>query len=776
MIEILRGRKANLRSHLGERAAQSGRALLIHPTDSVPVSWGGIRQLLAQARELLGQAAVEEVLDRHRVAASVVLHALEERLDEDEQAARRCLLARPHLHLSHTFLIQVPLGDAWADLLVDLLAGRGITLLVSDLHGLDRMSLSVLKNFYLRAGRSAPDLVLGFDPGEEEPQPDAEGLIWRLPRLIVQKTVFGFQSLADVDATDVGDVAGGEASAFEGVPSGTTGWELLDQDPEVEVWAELEANPSATPPELARRVASAQEAAFAAFDFTAALRLGLALLKRNSELAPAEKARVHGLIGLSAHNRQFQTQGNLRLAGFLARHFTAAYEAEARPLVRLAHLYRLAVTFGRRHKELNTALEWADRAVEAVAEAELSEDEKRHQEAWARNIRPYILMQLGRVQEAIDDGEAAFRLLEATTERLLGEKDTYRDVWRRELVLSQALIASNLASLGILRRDSEQIERWRRAARVVHQEFPELDRFEASNWVEFYIDLARPDLALIHALAGIDSARAYADGFLELRFTMAAAQLAYWLGRIDQSVELFQRARQLRHRFGATDEFEAVELPAARAELRYGRCERAQLLLEAVLDTEEQATPDRAEAHALLGLIAAERGAADEAESSVNRGIEDAVETGNQVALLRVALLAAATSHRLGRREEAIQAYRQALDIASAGDGEPGPAVSAGALVARAGLEDLGADGGAWLDEGLEFLDAALKEGEVWWVLKTLLTRLEEKNVTPQIRALLTRAAAQRDDCAAALERWGIRLEQLPGSDGQNARAKVLGG
>ena len=348
MIEIFTGPAEAVRAAVFERArGAAAPALLVDSQSSPDRSWNGLLGLLSQVAAAAGEERLLSRLARDGSAAGLLLDELAWPAADE----RRRQGFRAHLtsHLSHNWAVQKPLFDAWAEILAGLLEDTPGRLAVPDLGRLDWESLAVLKALYRRP--RTPELLLGYDPQPAAPEPDERGLLWTLPREYALDAFLGFRSLPRVTCREVPPARGAQTG------------ELLEtgrQDPpewdlESRAWRRL-ADSRPLSAEEVEQVVEAQRRAFHRFGFTSVLRLGLALFDRRAELSPRQTASVHARLALAAHNRQFHSAGNLRLAEVLDHHLRLALAAEDRPAVRSALFYRLAVTAGRRRGRVQIAL------------------------------------------------------------------------------------------------------------------------------------------------------------------------------------------------------------------------------------------------------------------------------------------------------------------------------------------------------------------------------------------------------------------------------------
>ncbi len=677
----------------------------------------------------------------------------------EQHPGRRLLAARPTSHLSHNFLVQAPLFQALANFVHELTNGQDLTLIVPDLACLDRESLGLLRTLYRRFPNTSPALIAGFDPRRSTPEPDANGLIWEHPADDVWKVALGFMALPETEVRDLDRRDAGPAEARE---AGQIAITPDDRALDSRAFAALRVLPQAVDPKLASLIIEAMRAAFAGFAFTTTLRLGLALFEREPALTPEQAADAHGLLALSAHNRQFRSGGNRRLAEFLRRHLEQAIEVETRPGHRSAIAYRLAVTHGRRMKNNETGLEWADQAIRESRSPRIERVDAANLEAWGRNIRAFMLTGMDRLEDAATECETTFHQLNAVLESGPDALSS-RDACLREVLFSRSLLADNLAAIAQMAGDPDRLETWKAIADKLTETVPELERYEARHWITLYRRKLRLDAAADKAQRGLDAARAGQDALREYRYTVELADLKYRLGDAGAALEGFEQADELRQRLEEPDFLKPVRSSAAAAAARAGEVDKAQDLVLRALDGLGSAAGDaRAQMLAFLGRLAARNHDKVEAESRINEAIALAVESGERDTLLAVAVAAGRASQHLGRTGDASAAYRQALKIAGTEvpGGTEGGAPAALELAAHLGLWETEVDDPCRENaiRCLSLLPEALADAETWWQLPRIVRMVSgchQRNIElPQTAELTTSLQSLR---AAGDQRQGAR-------------------
>jgi tetratricopeptide (TPR) repeat protein len=758
-VTVLRGSEAALISFTRSScAAPSGLPappLYFAPLPGPRRSFGAFRALLGQIRRLVPETAVEAVLRGHAPAATLLLPS---RLPD-----LNALRARPTSHMTHNFLLQHPAFEAYAALLADLAALRpGAPLLVPSQALLGWEDSAVLKAVYRRFADRAPNLVFGFDPGFRHSM-SAGGIVWTMTTYRSLSFALDIQALQEGEPVDLPPAAEPGATWDEALGAALSG---IAEDPD-------------DPHDPDIPSAEAVRSAFASFSFTSVLRLGLELLAAGTPLAPEDAADVHGLIALAAHNRQFLAT-DPELADFLERHLAAALAHESRPAHRCALLYRRAVLHGRRRKDFPAALVWADRALAASQEDILPPLEAAYQETWARNIRAYVLMRLGRAAEAEAETVAGFARIDAVLATMSEPAEPAAadlwGLWDLDVRATHSLLAFNTRTLlELLRRDTGELAVWLARSRDAVREVPAVVRFEAFHWVELYTKMMRPDLALPMALRGLEDARREVDALREYEHALNAADFCERLGETVLARALYERIQAFRRRCGLP-RLPALDVSWAAVCQREGLYEEARSRLEAVMNDAAQVSADaRAELLARLARLEADAGREDEADRALADAEELAIESGERDTLLRVAVAAGRCRQALGDGAAALEAYEQALEIARAGGEGAPPPPPAELLAALLGLAECGADdtdNAALLPRALSTAAAALDDTDAWWDLSRLLALLRDRwpaTTAPEDSAAGLRvltAARQRRDCArlipASCAVLGVPLSSLP--------------
>lgn len=711
-IRIVRGTRAALRRHFAGLSA--GTPLrLAQPTGRFH-GFGATRRLLADARALVGAAAYEATLARHAPAAALLLPGRSARLGDDARRARDAFAARVTSHLTHNFIVQAPLFDAWAALLDDLLAQAGrqarVVLLVPDLAATGWEDAALLRALYRRGAGRLPELRLGFDAAAAEVRGE-DGIVWSMTSWKTAGVALDLHALqAEPPLWLRDDDAGDTAPAGDEQPAPT--WVDPD-DLEAQARAALQASPARPSRPVARLVYGALDAAFSAFAFTSVLEVGLELLRRDAPLEPLERADVHAWVALAAHDRQFVSDGNDALAMLIERHVEAALASETRPERRAALCYRLAVVHGRRRRDAQPALAVTERALDACRDPRLLPLEAAYQEAWARNIRALALVHARRLDEARAETTRGFELIDAAVADLPDPRGRAVTPFERDLRASHSLLAFNTRTLlEWLGADASQSAAWLAVSQAAVRALPGMERFEALHWADHHRRAGRPDLARDLARRGARAARDAGDALRAYQHGLLAAEISALLGDAGDACAQADELHDLRARCGLP-RLAGLDALVGLACARASRTEEAQRRLTSALDASAPDAPGRAGLVARLALAVADGGDEPRALALFEQAFALARAEGERDTLLRVTVAAGRHLARRGRRDEARDAFEQALAIAEVGAAQapPPPGELLGALL---GLVACGGDGdGTRLERARACAASALDDADV---------------------------------------------------------------
>lgn len=736
MIRILRASLSTRRRKLAW-AVENPRAIYLQGNAEFAVPWQGARSLVAQLRCRFGDREIATAITPSRALLSLVLRGLEPDLTEEDRAERELAKAHALGFMSHSGVARNPLVTAWATTLAPLLAGRISALVIPDVATLDRETLMLIRELYRRmpAG-SRIEVILGQDPsgrlaGGDDVVPTMQhalhlSLLEALEDTVVESPVESANPVMEEPGVD--------------------GWEQrrdpLDDGLECRAWEALCSAPRSPDSEVCELVFSAMRAAFSAFGFPATLRLGRELLAREPVLSQEATAELHTLVAVSGYNCQVEGR-DAALAEFLEQHFVAACAVETDPLRRSHLLYRLCINAGRRQRQLDQALEYAEQAIHEAGRPGLPAGLAAFIEAWARNGRAYVLGRLHRWDEAVADCIRAHDLIQA---------DVLPGAPAGEIPISRVVLLSNLAELALLSGDVAGASRWQQRMEQAEARLPTRVQYSTFLAVRIHRAEGRLRQAIQAAERGLSEARAQLNALAEERYAAELGDLCYRIGDAEASRRHLLLVLAIQRRIGTPEDLLRTEIGAALAAARSGHLEEAERDLGRLFaHSAFAAGAPRAEILAEMGTIAARRKNAAEAKQYLNDAIAQAVDTGERDILVLVARAAGEVSLGLGEREEAREAFQRALAIAEKGsEGCPPPAVEIVRVLL--GLWDASDDPDLPL-RALRVAPDALRDGEAWWELPRLLHALVATSARVRIRADANLEAALRQVMAAAAQR-----------------------
>lgn len=738
----------------------AGRVWLENPSDSF-YGFGAIRRLLVQLQWLCGVRHVIDVLRHDSAAYSFLDHRRIDSLSTQQLCKREYYAARYSSNLSHNWYLQRPLTHAIAALLAQLMQKQSICLVVPILNRLDIPSIAVLNAIYGKAQRRAPDLLLGYYVQAETPRHDRNDIDSSVYQVFVQRVASGLATTHAVPILDVdpsADLAGEPSACCLGEAQIAREVAAFSNE---ERAARLLQSRSDASDEVVDAALAAVRASFASSAFGAAVRFGLELLDRRPDLRPQQLAELHGMIALAAHNTDLvRPSAGPGIKELLRYHYEKALESEGRAEIRSALCYRLAVTYGRRMKNIERGLYWADRALREAQAEEMPQRRQIYYEVWARNIKSYLLMLSRDVDGSFAEGECAFGKLEAELKAMAGSQaatDFVLGLWQREFFASQMVICENMITLGYRTLWTERYLQWLKTEEEIADDDVSLDVFRAIGWRNFYEVQWQLQQALPWAFKCIETARAVVLPDVEQHNLLRAISVLYRLGRKEETLKLIGEFSASAGRIKAEMARVTSDLDFVDGLIRMDQLEQAEEILERYLRAPAASLPcaHRAQLTASLGLVAANRGSGQRAEQLINAAIDSAAESNEHTTLLNVAIAAAKACRLLGRTEEMREAYAQALSLMQTrGTAAANPEDQ---LEIYLGLHECGHGGKPWIAKALGLFPAVLEHEDAWWQLPRLLAALRQlaqsgRHDIPaeseSALAAVLHAASQRQDCA----------------------------
>lgn len=763
MIRVIRGRKQRLNSYFYERLDNSSNCLWLIKAKHATSSWEPLCDLLDQVAQKIGSQPIEDILSDDLAAASFAYEDRIAQLSSEQESQRLYYSARYSSHLSHNWYIHRPLFEAWAKILYRVLMLPGLEgqpLIVpysEDMVGPVKTILKTISRLYPDS-KSDYTIVIGFESYVEPPQHDENGINWNLssanPRF-----AGGLLQVADV---------------VEDLPEDPNELPHLHRPPRADslqtfsesiAYRALE-NSKSLDSEQVSQVVQAIELSYQGIGFQNTLELGLKLIARKPILSSTQKAKVHGLMALAAHNRQFSAKDK-RLHEFLLYHFTQAYQYEVEPGMRSALCYRIAVTYGRRMRQPEVGLEWAEKALSEASSPQLTETEQVYYHNWGINIKAYLLMRTRQLEVAYQVGESVFYTVHQHFHELLENPVTHQNAsdkrWQREFFATMQVLRRNMFALCYYTKQLPQFRFWLDKMEETTPPGPELRRATYVEWAEYYSALLQHDKVLEAIDVGLGYLRQEPESELFLEYSKHGVSANYRVGNLSASYDHAEQYRKALDNIGIPWHFEFDLLRYAPVYLRSETDSSLKQVIELSVGGIESYKDDDAkcvEYLLLQGQAFARQQDRDAAEKAINQAIDVAVALGERNLMMRVARVAGLCNDIMSSPDEALEALHQALELSRhEGDIQPWPEELFLTLIAIQTKEGPDIES---MRQALSVLPEALEQMEAWWQLRStllLLIELAEKDsqeykdmINQQSLQPLVHAARQRDDCSDALQ------------------------
>jgi tetratricopeptide (TPR) repeat protein len=764
VIRVIRGRRQQLNNYFYERLNTSRNCLWLIKAKHTTSSWEPLCDLFDQVAQKIGSQPVEQILSDDLAAASFAYEDRIAQLSSEQKSQRLYYSTRYSSHLSHNWYLHRPLFEAWARMLYRVLTLPGVKgqpLIVprsSDMVGPVKTILKTISRLYPDS-KSDFTIVIGFESEVEPPQHDENGINWNLssanPRF-----AGGLLQVADV---------------VENLPEDSN--ELLDhvqrppRDGGLPTFSEniayraLESSNSLDSEQVSQLI-QAMELAYQGLGFQNTLELGLKLMACKPVLSSPQKAKVHGLMALAAHNRQFSAT-DTRLHEFLLYHFTQAYKHEVEPSMRSALCYRIAVTYGRRMKQAEVGLEWAEKALSEASSPQLTTTEQVYYHNWGINIKAFLLMRTRQLELAYQVGESVFNTVHQHFQGLLEnpvtEQNASNKLWQREFFATMQVLRQNMFALCYYTAKLPQFRYWLDKMEEITPPGPELRRATYVEWAEYYSALLQHDKVLEVVAIGLGHLRQEPETELFLHYSKHATSANYRVGNLSESHDHLEQYRKALDNIGMPWFFEFDLVKYAPIYLRSGIESSLMRVIELSKDdiqTHKDDNPKCVEYLLLRGQAYARQQNREAAEQTINEAIEIAVAFGERNLMMKVARIAGCCNDIMNSSDEALEAFHQALELSRhESDIPPWPEEL---FLTHIAIQNKQGPNLQSMEQALRILPEALEQMDTWWELRStllLLIDLSEKDqqaykelISRQSLQPLIQAASQRDDCADALE------------------------
>lgn len=612
-----------------------------------------MRAVLPAIRRAIAEPAFAALVAPSKPALSIVFGGLMEALSDGERRKARSLSARLTSHLTHNVPMQELLWDAYARFLVAANRVAPMVIVIEDLGQLDVSSFAILLQLFRLGVEQAPDVVVGYTAELPElVELDDRGLFWDIAITDLRRSVGALRRLPSRTEHSNGDPSRPCSCPIDRDP-----WDL---SPEATV-AQLLARPvlELTPTSAIPVVVAIQQV-FASFAFDTALRLALGVLDAGLPLLPPEHARLCGVAATSAHNRQFFSQGNHRIAGFLRDTYRAALANEMEPEYRICLYYRLAVTYCRRLGELEHARRTVEAGLAELAGTELSVQAMCMQEAWLRSIDALVHVRRGNLAAAFVCCDQSYTALAEVTEP--------EHASAAEVELSKIVMGENALTLASMTGNEALRDLWLARAREGLTIWPSLTVVNVLEQQRMHIDRLEIAQARDLGVGALDLARAKLNPLLEYFVLVGLSDLAFRLADYDAAADYGDAARALGPEVGDLHGTQlALELRAAEICEARGRLDEAERLLHGLIAS-DAAVELRADVWGRLACLYARRGERERALQLIEQTIDLAAETGELDLILRASCCAGEVGQLLEMSEDAQAAYANCFELLEGAD------------------------------------------------------------------------------------------------------------
>jgi tetratricopeptide (TPR) repeat protein len=704
-----------------------------------------LRSALPAIGDAVGESALAALVTPHRAALSIVFGGLDGSLSEPEHGRAHALSARLTSHLTHNAPMLDLLGEAYARFLLAADELAPLVIVVDDLRHLDAASFAVLQQLLRSGGDRAPDVVVGYTSElAERVHVDDRGIAWDIGAVDLRRALASLRRVSRQS-----EPHDGHAAVLCSCPITRNAW---DRSPDVtaeRMLARLAGDLGEGDLGEGERaeLAAAIQQVFSMFAFDTALRLALGALDAKLPFAPRERALVCGVAALSAHNRQFFSRGNHRLARFLRECYSDALAHESDAERRISLCYRLAVTCGRRLGDLAGARRAIDQGLAELAAAELPRLNHQLQASWLHNVDALVQVRAGDLAAAATCCDHAYDALDVAV--------AVDDPGYAEVALTRLVVGENALTLASARSDEPRRAIWLARARDGLHAWPALTVATVLEQQRAHIDRLELVQAIEAGCAALDLAESRFSSSLEYYVMASLSDLSFRLADYDAAAEYGDRARALGEEVGDFDGTElALELRAAEIADARGRFEEAEDILESLIVRGAGSVALRAEVHGRLAHVCARHGDRERALQLIEQSIELSAELGELDLLLRTSCRVGDVASALGMLDHAREAYANCFELLAGDDVRSTPAretVRLRAMVGRLRVESADDDQLARCIRTLPRLLA--QERDAWPAARELVRSLPpDPAIAPELQAILStvdRALAARAEPVA---------------------------
>ncbi|MGB3180740.1 MAG: hypothetical protein WBB45_05085 [Cyclobacteriaceae bacterium] len=730
-----------------------------------PSSWFGYRSMIGQLREQVQKEAFEEITDKHRVGAALLLRNLYPELDQDEKDELKSLLGSVKSNLSHNFFIQEPFYIELKTYLEDLLKTYDGNIYIPNIFQIDSLTLSLLLKVFKNNANFTNDLYIGIDEDQNKQlsvvsDPEGDyfdelGLVWKYTEVGMRNMIHSFLSYG-AQYVDISHHKVGTAPETKNVRN----IDLLDDD--IEYRAYEKVSNGKLNEDVAEICFQAIERSFETYDFANALELGIFFLNKSVSFNQNQLTQIYTILALSAHNRQFSsTMGNKDTNSFIEKNSLAALENESDPLKIALLYYRLAVLKARREKKFDEGLNWANKCIN-ISKQEVPFPFNKYSMAWAFNIRAYIFLRKGDFDAGKEDILNAFK----TAQELMSENPDSRD-----FCFTNSVFADNSAGIYEILGDLPNTKKWLYNSSMINGYHTTIQLYSAKAWCELHKRLLRADLVIKDSKLGLDAAREkgradYTDLYLNF-----LRDFYYRTGKITEALRYMKQAVQ--YHTLLNDPYRATEVSfiGGKIALKGGLLDLSGELFDKVderLFNKEQ----NAVFLAYRGILSAQNNDIKQAEDRFNKAIQLAVDDGERDTMAYVSCLVGIGCKTLSMEKDAAEAFMQAVSLIEMDDKDSNLTIPS--LVMKIVLEHINffgltSENKNLFEKACKLAPIALvKNSETWWYLRSILTHIPGNagmkpfNIVEEewFNSILL-ASSQREDCSKMIS----SLENVFGYD-----------
>ncbi|XLS27635.1 tetratricopeptide repeat protein [Flavobacteriaceae bacterium M23B6Z8] len=658
MINCIKGNSGALLEYC-QTTYTSNKDIIITSSDECALPYTLFRKLIPVFQEKLGASKVDQILRKHRLYMSLIFDGLKEELSTIEIRKLSVMGAQLESNVTHTRVKERYLTEACVSILWELLEEQDFNLVIPNICFLDQSSVYIIMKLYEREYDTLPDLVLGYDPDLEGEFEEVTGISWfySLNRIHCQAFFAAFEE----NATQTYNLEKSVVSNFkkqdlEQVYAQKHRW---DKQLELEGFNLVRQSFDSEDPAISSKIYNSVIKNFNLYNFSGALRLGQRFLATNPVLDDDKKAELHTMVGVCAHNLHFFSQGNMVLADYILENYRIAIELEKDPARRICLLYRLIVVLARRKGDIAAAEVYLKMALEELSlNGFNSNNEKQMVQSWISNIHSFVLMRKRLPQKAIEVHSKAFHDL---------GRITNKGLLKFEIEFSSAVLAENLCTLNTMIENYEEAKIWYEREEEIVKQWPDVSITSYAEWQSYYFKTLQMDKALEEAKKGWEATKKKYKYILHYFFTMSLADINSRLGNPDEALKYYERSliceSKIDYRYTS---MLSLRKGNALALYENGDYESFVSEIEKLLEQFKNETVfNKVDLWALKAFGHAKLGVFEEANNSINKGVELALDDGAANTILHILIYAGITSLHLQNPDEAQQAFRQAYEVYS---------------------------------------------------------------------------------------------------------------